>query len=426
MAAETYDGVMTTTFGGILKRLVLLAGGASLTILLVACSAGTEATSSTSGGGIPQGPIIIGMPIGLTGFISSYDGNVLKGAQVAADQINAAGGVNGHAIEIITSDTTSDMAKGGPAAEDVIAKGAQFILPSVDYNFGGDAARVAQEHNLIAISAADDVRMGHSIGNNIFNLDTGGTTAGAALAQYAVENRKWKNACVLDDTSLDADIINCKAFEESFTSQGGTIVASSTDRPTGGIDPDAALIRLASAKDSFDGIMFCGYPPAGVTILKQIREAGVNQDILLTDAFDGNFWQEPLKESDALKNIYIISYAPITPGESGDGDAAASLKLAADRGLGVTVSLSYLDGYSAVQAIAEAVASTKSVKADDIRPYLEAFVDHRLAIGPTTWTPTCHVRVGSPMFIASTAGGMEKFETIITATHLPADPCGKP
>jgi len=424
-------------------RSLVVLGTLSIAMALSACgsSTGTSSTSSAAESSsadapssdsasvapastIPDGPIIIGLPIGLTGFINAYDGNLLIGAQVQADAINAAGGVDGHQIKLVTADTASDIAQGGPAAQEVIAQGAQFIMPTVDYNFGGEAAKAAQAANLIAISAADDVRLGLSIGNNVFNLDTGGATAGAVLAQYATETLKWKTAYVLNDTTLDAMTANCGGFEDSFKAQGGTVVASDTYQATSDASAVTAVSKLVAAKDSFDGIMLCGYPPSGVTVLKQIRDAGVKQPITLTDAFDANFWQEAFKGTDSLNDVYIVSYAPVTPGQAGDSAAADALKMAQDQGKDVTVSLAYLTGFAGVQAIAEAVKETQSVDADKIREYFETFTDHPLAIGPTTWTPTCHARVGNPMYIANVVDGLEQFVTVLKPDFVPANACG--
>src|SRR6185436_16198983 len=48
--------------------------------------------------------IKIGILIPLTGATSQFGATMSKAAQIAADEINAAGGVNGRKIEVVTED----------------------------------------------------------------------------------------------------------------------------------------------------------------------------------------------------------------------------------------------------------------------------------------------------------------------------------
>ncbi|MEZ4506424.1 MAG: ABC transporter substrate-binding protein [Thermomicrobiales bacterium] len=61
-------------------------------------------------------PIIIGAPINLTGWMAAYDQPPLDGAQLAVEQINAAGGVLGRPLEIKVVDGKTDPATVGNAA----------------------------------------------------------------------------------------------------------------------------------------------------------------------------------------------------------------------------------------------------------------------------------------------------------------------
>jgi branched-chain amino acid transport system substrate-binding protein len=403
------------------RHLAAIAGSLAIASALAACGGSKLAASADPSGAIPSGPIVIGMPIALTGPINAYDGNTLTGAQLAASAVNAAGGVDGHKVTIITADTASSIAQGSTAAEQVIAQGAQFIIPTIDYNYGGGAARVAQGRNLITISAADDTRFGMSIGNDVFNLDTGGPTEGAVLAQYAYATLKWRKAYVLEDTSLAAAQATCNTgFRQSFTAFGGTSSVE-TFQETSESSIVSAVSQAQRAVGQEDGVVLCGNPPSGATVIRQLRAAGVSLPLLLSDGFDGNFWESSVPD---LVNTHTISFGPVTPGQDKQNEAAEQAYAAAQRaGKTVTQSLGFLAGYSAVQAIADAVKATGSVSASKIRPYFETFKNHPLAIGPTTWTGSCHARAGNPLVIANFKNGEEQYVASVTPTKLPADDC---
>ena len=397
----------------------LIAGLASLLMVTTAGFMGTSSAHAAAKDAIPAGPIVIGMPIGLTSFINFYDSQLLLGAQTYAAILNAKGGILGHKIKIVTADTASNIAQGGTAAQKVISQGAQFLLPTVDYNFGGVAAGVGQKNNLIVISAADDPRFGLSIGKNVFNFGTTGGTAGSVLAQHATSTLKKTKAFIVLDTTLAAMSANCDGFTDAFKHFGGTIAG------TGSYDGTEAsqtsiVSALQAASSTYDVIMLCGYPPSGASVLKGIRSNGIKAPVMLTDAFDGNFWEEGVPDH---SNAYAASYGVVTPGQ-GQGAAAAAIDLTRKNGKPAALSLGYLTGYSALQAIAEAVTATKSVSANKIRPFFETFKNHNFAIGSTTWTATCHARVGNPMVISDFANGVGKYVATIKPSYIPAKSCG--
>src|SRR3990172_2232510 len=70
-------------------------------LLLAACGGGATAA--------PTGPIKIGGGFALTGAESSLDLPAANGAQLAAKEINAAGGVLGRQLDFIVHDTKYDM-----------------------------------------------------------------------------------------------------------------------------------------------------------------------------------------------------------------------------------------------------------------------------------------------------------------------------
>ena len=54
--------------------------------------------------------IKVGGLFALTGWFDSYDVAGSKGFELALEQINAAGGIDGHEVEYVYYDTTSDLA----------------------------------------------------------------------------------------------------------------------------------------------------------------------------------------------------------------------------------------------------------------------------------------------------------------------------
>lgn len=78
-------------------------------LLVTACSSGGG--SDDSGGGEAEGPYVIGVNAELSGPLEFYGGTIADGVQAWADQVNAAGGIDGHEVEIVALDTAGDAAR---------------------------------------------------------------------------------------------------------------------------------------------------------------------------------------------------------------------------------------------------------------------------------------------------------------------------
>lgn len=369
----------------------LIAGG-----LTGAATASTHASKA---------PIVIGMPIALSGPINFFDGPQLMGAQIAVKQINARGGLlGGRKLKIVTADTKSDIAQSTNAALDVIRKGAQFVIPTLDYDFGGPAARVAQQRRLIAISGAGDPRFGvKGIGSHVFNVFAAGPVEGAVAATFAYKTRGWRRAFVLTDTSLNYSKSFGQYLKTSWTGQGGEVVGEDTFVNS---DPSIAtqVANIKASKAQF--IFLSSYPPGGVSAIKQIRGAGVTLPIVAGVPFDGTFFLPGLP---AVKDLYVVG-AGITTGGDPNPARRAFFRAyyLANSNKPAPLALQSLIGYSSVQAIATGIERAGTTSIPQVLAQMNKFRNVPLTIGSTTWTPTCHISPYS-MVIKTFRNGREVF-----------------
>ncbi|ADB51212.1 ABC transporter substrate-binding protein [Conexibacter woesei] len=381
--------------------------GATLGLAIAASIASGCGSSDSSSGGSSDsgdtGDITIGAPIALTSDLSSYDIPALEGAKLAAEEINARGGLlGGRRLKFVTSDTGGNPAQGQTAALEVIDKGAQFLMTSLDYDKGSPAARTAESRGLVSLSMAGDPRYGaKGIGRHFFNVFSGGTTEGAAAAQFA-HDEGWKRVYLLEDVSINYGKTFCRYFDESFRrlADGATIVGRDTFQNTDK-SVSTQVARLRAAGD-VDAVVLCSYPPGGATALKQIRGGGIDVPVLGGVPFDGNFWIAGVPDE---RNFYALATGLV---DGRDPDPQRRRVLAAyarATGRPAPAGLAPLTGYSIVQALGEAIERAGSTDGDAVAAALETFRDQPLAIGPTTWTPECHIAVGRPFVITKLVDG---------------------
>ena len=136
-------------------------------------------------------PIVIAMPLALTGVISFYDQPNLAGAADRRRQINKKGGVLHRPLKIISADTKSDLGLIAGVANSLLDQGADVMIPTLDYDFGGPSARAANARKIPAISLAGDSRFGlQGIGKYLFNQFPAGSEA--AIGGTWARSKGWR------------------------------------------------------------------------------------------------------------------------------------------------------------------------------------------------------------------------------------------
>ncbi|MEZ5101721.1 MAG: ABC transporter substrate-binding protein [Thermoleophilia bacterium] len=366
-------------------------------------------------GPAPTGePITIGLAIALSGPINFYDGPIEKAAQVAVDEINAAGGVLGRPLELISADMASDPAKSGAAAQELIDKGAEALILPADFDMGQGAARVASENNLISIQSAGSELSGvEGLGPLHYNIYAGTASEGAAVAQYAVDNG-WKNVFLLEDPTLAYDTDLCKFFGEALETYGGTIAGKDTFQND---DPSIANQISAMQSASPDAVMVCSYLPGAAAAIKQIRDV-TDIPVLTGIGQDGTFWLEGIP---GASGIYISTLGSILGDDSEPQVNDFMAAYQAGTGEPAPHSLSIL-GYQMVKMLAHGFEGAGTTEGDKVAAVLDTVTDLDIAGTKFTYTPTCH-KTPRPMTVMQIQDGTLSFAAKPEPASIPDSKC---
>jgi branched-chain amino acid transport system substrate-binding protein len=92
---------------------------------------------SSPAGAATKSPIIIGYISNLTGVASSTFTDGAGGAQAIIDQTNAAGGINGHKLELVVKDDQSNPTLDATASQELVSAGATVIIEYSAFGFTG-------------------------------------------------------------------------------------------------------------------------------------------------------------------------------------------------------------------------------------------------------------------------------------------------
>ena len=96
--------------------------------------------------------IVIGFSGPLTGNAAVYGVAVQNGAQMAVDEINAAGGLNGYKLKLIATDDQHDATKVATNYANLINQGMQVSLGTVTTAPGMEFKSLSQEDNIFFLT----------------------------------------------------------------------------------------------------------------------------------------------------------------------------------------------------------------------------------------------------------------------------------
>lgn len=391
--------------------LLVLAGcGSTTTTTTVSTSATTASTTAPAAtsttAGAPSGePIIIGGALALSGPVAPYDQPPLAFAELAVEDVNAAGGVMGRPLQIVTADTKSDPSQGPTAASEVLDQGAIAVMVTSDFDFGSPAALTAQSKSVIAISpGAASPKFGvQGIGPLAYTMATGTPDEGYTIAEWGSKDKGWKSAYALLDDGSEYERTTMAYFKERWASLGGTL--SGEDRFKNADTSIASQITKMKAAPKFDFIVISTHTPGGASAIRQIRAAGITAPIVCPSSMDGAYWLEAVPN---LSDFYTLAYGSVY---GDDPDAEFNDLLARyekKTGQKVANGIAYT-GYSVIQALAKAITTAGSTDGAALAKEFDTFKDEPFLVGPTTYTPELHINVMRPWRIMQIQNGKPSY-----------------
>lgn len=240
--------------------------------------------------GSSTGTILIGYYGDLSGRTSSFGQSTKNGVEMAADEINKAGGINGQQVKIITEDDQGEPNKAATVVTKLINQdGVKALLGEVASSNSLAAAPKAQEAKVPMISPSSTNPAVTQVGDYIFRVCFIDPFQGEVMAKFSATNLKAKRAAILYDFNSDYSRGLFQFFKKSFTGLGGQIV-SEQSYTQGDRDFSGQLTAIRSANP--DVIYVPGYYGEVGVIANQTKQLGIKAPLLGGDGWDApQLWQ---------------------------------------------------------------------------------------------------------------------------------------
>lgn len=253
--------------------------------------------------------IKIGVNYELSGGVATYGQSSVQGIELAVEQINKAGGINGKQIELVKYDNKSEPSEATTLATKLMTRDKVLTVlgPATSGSFKAEIP-VAIKNKIPVISGsatADDVTVdANGVKEYAFRICFNDSYQGTAMANFAFSKLSKKKAVIIKDSSSDYGKGLAENFKKTFTAAGGTIVAEEAYVAN---DTDFSAILTKIKGQDFDVIFIPGYYNEAGLIIKQARGLGIDVPVLGADGFDSPTLLE-LAGASALNNVYFSNH----------------------------------------------------------------------------------------------------------------------
>ncbi len=329
-----------------MKRFAGLFAALAVAVVMAACGDGGKGSDTI--------PIAVVGPV--TGQYASFGQQMTNGAQMAVDDINAAGGVLGKKLDLDIGDDACDPKQAVAVANQMAGNGVALVAGHYCSGSSIPASKVYAESNLVQISPAStnpaftDDRAGPNIYRVCGRDDQQGGVAGKYLAKHFAD----KNiAFVQDKTAYGKGLADetKKAMNEAGKQEAMYEAITAGEK-----DYSALVSKLKQA--NIDVVYFGGYHTEAGLIIRQMRDQGMNTILMGGDALiTQEFWSitGPAGEGTLMT---------FSPDPRKNPAAAEVVKRFKDKGIEPEGYVLYT--YAAIQAWKQAADKAKSVDSADV------------------------------------------------------------
>jgi branched-chain amino acid transport system substrate-binding protein len=237
--------------------------------------------------GTASAQVKIGVQGPITGPNAVFGAQLKNGADQAATDINAAGGIMGKKIDLDFGDDVSDPKQGVSVANKFVGDGVKFVVGAFNSGVTIPSSEVYQENGILEITPASTNPTVTERGMwNIFRTCGRDDQQGAVAGQYIIKHFKGKKVAVVDDKTTYGKGLADETVKAM--GKGGMKPVLREGVNTGEKDYSALVSKIKAS--GADLVYWGGLQTEGGLIVRQMRDQGVKApmmggDGIATDEF---------------------------------------------------------------------------------------------------------------------------------------------
>jgi len=349
---------------------------ASLAILFIAIackkgsdpSSGKELRSDVSAAVAKPETVRVGLIASLTGKYSALGSEDKKAVDLAVEQINAAGGLLGKKVEVLTRDDQTLPDKSVLAYNELKAQDVIAVIGSVFSNSALATLPLAQADGVPYLSLTPAEEQVVPVKSYVFVIPALANAYAERYLEY-MQASKISKIAVAHDTK-GAYAISGYNSTKSLAAKYGVQLVRDEEFETATNDFSPLFMHLKGA--NAQAFLFWGTGPAGVTATKQYAAAGLKVPLFMTPAQASKLWIDPV--GPAGEGVTVLSAIGVVGDYLPDGPVKQVIQQMAapyQQKHGYPPPQFAQDGYSACLLLFEAVKKAGSAERTKIQQALE-------------------------------------------------------
>ncbi len=318
--------------------------------------------------------IKIGSAGPMTGQYAAFGEQMKRGAEMAVEEINAAGGVNGQKLELLIGDDACDPKQATAVANKMVADKAVFVAGHFCSGSSIPASDIYREGKILQITPAstnpkltdDALTKGNT---TVFRTCGRDDVQGTTVGNYIIKHFPKARVAILQDKSPYGKGV-ADETKKTLNKGGLREVMYEAYNDT---DKDFTALINKMKREKIDMIVLGGYHTAAALIIKQSKEQGLPTKMVGFDALEtAEFYQL----GGAATNGVLMSFPPKAEDDPKNAALVKKFRDAKYNPEGYT-----LFSYAAVKVWAQAAAKAKSTDPTAVAAALRS-QSYDSAVGP--------------------------------------------
>jgi branched-chain amino acid transport system substrate-binding protein len=370
---------------------------AALAVVAIAAAAGCGGGSSSSGstGGTSAGTgaggkeltLTLGFSGALSGAYAAYDQPLLNGMEMAAKQIEAAGGYKGVHVKIVSKDNKDDQTLTATTTQELLDQGIKvFVLSTADV-VTAEGLLVAQSGGISSVGANTAGQIVKDVGESTFMIVAPDNEGAAAGGQYACDTG-YKNAYLLGSPEIPYTKLLPEYFADAFAHDCGGKITGRDTYKIGQTDFGTQVTKIQNANPQPDVIYTSIFVPDSGVFLKQLRSAGVTIPVVTVDGNDSSLFVD--SGGSAVDGVVYTTHAFPTPGSLDAQFIADYTKLMGKKPESNTIEAMGRDN---VYVFAEAASRAGSTEPQAVLNEVLGLKDFQLVTGKMSLDPSSRLPI---------------------------------
>lgn len=250
-------------------------------VVLILAGAGCSKTEQTQNN--DSSPIKIGWVGPLSGDASSLGQDALAASKLAAEEVNAGGGINGRMLELVSEDGKCQSKDAVSAFDKILATGKpSVVVGGLCSSETAAIAPIAEQNKIVLFTGCSSAPSITYAGDYIFRSYPSDALQGKFVAEYVYNDLGKRKVAILAVTNEWGEGIR-NVFANRLKELGGTVVFNEQyDQNTRDLRAELTKIKQTDT----EVLYFLGVTEASLIGLKQARELGLSMQIIGGDTWD--------------------------------------------------------------------------------------------------------------------------------------------